>query len=101
MGYMFGPDVLVAPVYLSNVTSQNVVLPPANSGGTWMYAWSNTSYKGDQMVNISTPIGYPPVFYRSDSKFRDTFDKLKDVHEVPVFNGDNMIGRREINLSNA
>ena len=28
--YMFGPDVLVCPVYLSQVTTQDCVLPPTD-----------------------------------------------------------------------
>ena len=78
--YMFGPDVLVAPVIATNVTMQTVYLPP----GTWSFLWNNTSYTGPKVTLIPAPLGKPPVFYRSSSSYADTFSRIQtDFPLVP------------------
>ena len=70
--YMFGPDVLVAPVLSTNVTSQNVYLPP----GEWKFLWDNSTYHGPSTNIYPAPLGKPPVFYRTSSAYAATFDLI-------------------------
>lgn len=72
--YLFGEDMLIAPVIEPNATEWEVHLPPDN----WVHLWSGEEYTGGT-YKISTPIGYPPVFYKATSKFKDIFEKAGDI----------------------
>ncbi len=64
--YMYGPDILVSPVWEKNKKSQDVFLP---AGVKWRDAWDKeTIYEGGQMVTVDTPIYKIPIFVRADSK---------------------------------
>ncbi len=67
--YLFGADVLVKPVIQKAITEQEVYLP----NDEWIHLWSGNGYSGNKTVKVSCPIGQPPVFYRSKSKFKDIF----------------------------
>ncbi|MGL5042008.1 MAG: alpha-glucosidase [Culicoidibacterales bacterium] len=60
--FMFGPDILVAPVCDQSVEVWEAYLPEDN----WIHLWSGTEYRGGKHI-VSAPIGEPPVFYRKDS----------------------------------
>lgn len=64
--YMFGPDILVSPVWKKDATEQNVYLP---RGETWIDAWSTDrkEYAGGQYVTVSTPLYKIPLFIRKGS----------------------------------
>ncbi len=62
--YMFGKDMLVAPVMYENASSREVVLP---SNETWVYAWTGEEFTGGQTVTVDTPLEIIPVFLRKDS----------------------------------
>lgn len=72
--YLFGEDMLIAPVIEPNATEWEVHLPPDN----WVHLWSGEEYTGGT-YKISAPIGYPPVFYKTTSKFKDIFERAGDV----------------------
>ncbi|MHA1980981.1 MAG: alpha-glucosidase [Promethearchaeota archaeon] len=72
--YLFGQDLLVAPVIKPNTTEGEAYLPD----DTWIHIWSGKEYKKG-LKKIKAPLGQPPVFYRKDSKFSELFYKLKDV----------------------
>uniref|UniRef100_A0A2C9KVH6 Glycosyl hydrolase family 31 C-terminal domain-containing protein n=1 Tax=Biomphalaria glabrata TaxID=6526 RepID=A0A2C9KVH6_BIOGL len=74
--YLFGPDLLVTPVYTENVKDILVSLP-LTKGYTWIHIWSGTAYQGGQTVNVAAPLGEPAVFYRSDSAYSSSFEKLR------------------------
>jgi alpha-D-xyloside xylohydrolase len=57
--FMFGPDILVAPVLASGQTSRAVYLP---AGGTWTNAWTGESFAGGQTVEVDAPLERIPVF---------------------------------------
>jgi alpha-glucosidase (family GH31 glycosyl hydrolase) len=57
--YMFGPDLLVAPV-LTDDTSRTIVFPK----GTWASLWDGKTVKGPAKLNVSTPLDTIPVYLR-------------------------------------
>jgi alpha-D-xyloside xylohydrolase len=62
--YMFGSNLLVAPVLDADIQTRNVYLP-ANS--TWRDAWTDQIYTGGQWISIETPLDQIPLFLRGDS----------------------------------
>ncbi|XP_059141193.1 sulfoquinovosidase-like [Physella acuta] len=73
--FLFGSDLLVAPVCQENVQDLWVSLP-VSRGYDWVHLWTRTSYTGGQTILVPVPLGQPAVFYRSDSAFRQVFDSL-------------------------
>jgi len=59
--YMFGPDLLVAPVLSAGVTQRQVYLP---AGQDWREQHTGKTYKGGQTVSAAAPIEVIPVFER-------------------------------------
>lgn len=74
--YLYGPDVLVAPVHASGVLEWPAYLP---AGAEWVHVWTGTTYPGGARVTVPAPIGAPPVFYRKGSRFAPLFDGLSDL----------------------
>ena len=72
--YLFGRDMLVAPVYKKGKRKQKVYLPD----DTWVHAWTGEEYQGG-WYRVKAPLGEPPVFYRKGSEFAETFAKLSGV----------------------
>ena len=64
--YMFGPDLLVAPVMEAGATQRRVYLP---AGCTWTDAYTKTVYEGGQYVTVPAPIDVIPVFFRDDASY--------------------------------
>lgn len=93
--YMFGPDLLVAPVIQPNVTDMRVYLPP----GQWKYIWDNVGHSGGQFVTVLSPIGEPPAFYRDTSRYSDMFSQILSKFPLPPDRGDShtpsIVGKRE------
>lgn len=59
--YMYGSDVLVAPVCHEHKTSRMVYLP---KGAKWICAIDGKEYEGGQSYEISAPLSTLPVFLR-------------------------------------
>lgn len=59
--YMYGPDLLIAPVTLGDATSIQVYLP---AGCTWTEAHTGLQYDGGQTVQAQAPLETIPVFLR-------------------------------------
>ncbi|MHA1319014.1 MAG: alpha-glucosidase [Promethearchaeota archaeon] len=72
--YLFGQDLLVAPVIKPNSSEGEVYFPD----DIWIHIWSGKEFKKG-FNKVKAPIGQPPVFYRKDSNFSELFSKLKDV----------------------
>lgn len=64
--YLFGPDLLVAPVMEVGVTERTVYLP---AGSSWTDAFTKTVYEGGQTVTVPAPIDIIPVFIRDGAEF--------------------------------
>lgn len=72
--YLFGRDLLVAPVIKPNITQWEVYLPKDD----WIHIWSGNKYSRGS-ITVKASIGEPPVFYRNESKFRYLFENLKYI----------------------
>ena len=59
--YLFGPDILVAPVMYTGMRSRKVYLP---TGSKWKNAWTNEVLDGGQSVEVAAPIEKMPFFIR-------------------------------------
>lgn len=59
--YMFGPDLLVAPVCFENARSRQVYLP---SGTLWTHAGTGKIYNGGRTYRIDAPLDTLPIFLR-------------------------------------
>ncbi len=64
--YMFGPDILVAPIMEAGSTGRTVYLP---QGETWKDAKSGEIYEGGQSVYVDAPIDVIPLFVRADKTY--------------------------------
>jgi sulfoquinovosidase len=73
--YLYGTDLLVAPVIEEGALSREVILP---GEGIWRHAWSGADFTAGQHP-VFAPIGQPPVFYRPDSAFAALFAGLREV----------------------
>jgi alpha-glucosidase len=72
--YLYGADLLVAPVWQAGRTEWTTYLP---EGAEWNHVWSGETFAGGQDVNVQAPFGKPPVYYRVGSKFTDLFAGLR------------------------
>lgn len=74
--YLYGPDLLVAPVWQGGKPDWAVYLPV---GAEWIHVWSGDRYVGGEEVRVAAPLGQPPVFYRATSSFAELFAKLRNL----------------------
>lgn len=61
--FMFGRDLLVAPVTEKGATTRDVRLPP----GEWVDIWSGARMSGNRTVLAPAPLDRIPVYVRADS----------------------------------
>jgi sulfoquinovosidase len=69
--YLYGHDLLVAPVIESGVTGRNVIIP----GEGWADFWTGAALLPGE-IWFDAPYGKPPVAYRADSRFAALFAQL-------------------------
>lgn len=62
--YMYGPDLLVAPVVVAGSTSREVFLP---AGASWTNLHTGAILDGGCRVEVDAPLGVIPVFARDGS----------------------------------
>ena len=62
--YMFGPDILVAPVLELGVRERAVYLP---SGSDWVDAYTGDSFSGCSTVSVEAPLDRVPLFFRASA----------------------------------
>jgi alpha-glucosidase len=68
--YLFGADVLVAPVLEAGATRRRVYLP---EGARWVHFWSDGVQEGGRWLEVACPFGEPPVFWREGSAWAEVF----------------------------
>lgn len=66
--YMFGPDMLVAPVWQEDKTEWEVYLPDDE----WIHLWTGEKYSAGSHV-VKANLGNTPVFYRASSEYAGLF----------------------------
>lgn len=71
--YLYGPDLLVAPVHAAGRTDWTLYLP---AGTDWVHCWTGERHAGGQDITVAAPFGQPPVFYRADSAWTELFRTL-------------------------
>ena len=59
--YMFGSDVLVAPICHENACSRTVYLP---EGAKWLHAGTGMWYEGGRTIVVDAPLERMPLFLR-------------------------------------
>jgi alpha-glucosidase len=59
--YLFGPHLLVAPVFTENTTNRTLYLP---ENSEWVYYYTDQVFQGGQYVTVPAPLGQPPLFVR-------------------------------------
>ncbi|MBB0246370.1 family 31 glucosidase [Streptomyces alkaliphilus] len=63
--YLFGPDVLVAPVLEAGARERAVYLP---AGARWTDAWTGEEYAGGTEVTVAAPLERIPLFLRDGAE---------------------------------
>jgi alpha-D-xyloside xylohydrolase len=74
--YMFGDDILVAPVLTAGSREREVYLP---AGTRWIDAWTGEIFEGGAMVSRPTPIETLPVFVREGAAVAAAFSAAPDA----------------------
>lgn len=70
--YLFGRDILVAPVYETGIKEWQVYLPEDE----WVHLFTKEEYRGGK-VTVNAELGNIPVFYRKKSQFEELFKNVK------------------------
>ncbi|MEM4528662.1 MAG: glycoside hydrolase family 31 protein, partial [Desulfurococcaceae archaeon] len=74
--YMFGPDILVAPVYEKGAVYRKVYLP---KGATWIDVNSGDTYNGGIYLDYKVNIETIPVFTRRQEIY-EIFKKWREIY---------------------
>ncbi|AFK20754.1 DUF4968 domain-containing protein (plasmid) [Haloferax mediterranei ATCC 33500] len=84
--FLFGDDVLVAPVVEEGATERDVYLP---DGETWVDFWTNDVYDGGQWMTVDVPIDHLPIYVRKDS--------IIPMREVQQYTGEKPLTTLQLN----
>jgi sulfoquinovosidase len=74
--YLYGSDLLVAPVWQAGKTEWTTYLP---KGAEWVHVWTGRTFTGGQEATVAAPFGQPPVFSRAGTRFAELFARLRDL----------------------
>lgn len=74
--FMFGPQVLVAPVLHEKESERSVYLP---AGYQWTDIYTGKSYNGGQRLTVKTPLNQIPVFTRTDKPVKELLEFGKEM----------------------
>ena len=90
--YMFGRQILVAPVTKPDVKNWNVYLP---SGAYWYNFWTNKGYNGGQTISTAAPLEEIPLYIKAGAILpmgrvvQSTSEEQKSIIEIRVYEGEN------------
>lgn len=73
--YLYGSDILVAPVWQEGKTEWEVYLPEDE----WIHLWSGTAF-GPGTHTVEAPVGQIPVFYRKDSSWATLLEEIRSQY---------------------
>ena len=68
--YMFGAEILVAPILQHGARERRVYLP---AGTDWLEAGKGTPYSGGQWINAPAPLETIPVYLKADNNLQEIF----------------------------
>jgi len=68
--FLFGPDILVAPVLALGATGREVYLP---KGAIWQNVNSGVGFEGGQIIDVIAPLEEIPVFVKQGSDVLEVF----------------------------
>jgi alpha-glucosidase len=74
--YLYGPDLLVAPVVNAGEFERTTYLP---AGTDWIHVWGRRHYPGGADATVPAPFGQPAVFYRKGSPWSRLFADLANL----------------------
>lgn len=63
--YMFGPNLLVAPILEEGARCRTVYLP---YGETWVDPYTGTRHEGGQTLSVDAPLAVIPIFIKDDAR---------------------------------
>lgn len=78
--YMFGPALLINPVYEYKARSRDVYLP---SGADWYNFYTGEKLRGGQLINAAAPYSQMPIFVKAGSILPSGPD-IQYVYEKPA-----------------
>jgi alpha-glucosidase/alpha-D-xyloside xylohydrolase len=76
--YLWGRDMLIAPIYQKGATSRDVYLP----AGTWYDWWDNSRHNGGTTVTREVDLATMPIYVRAGSII--PFDPVRQYMAQPV-----------------
>ncbi len=59
--FMFGPNILVSPIYKEGIAKREVYLPK----GEWINFWNGENIEGGRYITVSAPLDIIPLFVRN------------------------------------
>ncbi|MEO8884715.1 MAG: TIM-barrel domain-containing protein [Mucilaginibacter sp.] len=90
--YMFGKDMLIAPITQAGTSTWDVYLPKAAG---WYDYWTGKHFTGGQTINTAAPQDKIPVFVKAGAIIpmgkimQYTGEKPQDVLEIRIYKGAN------------
>lgn len=79
--FLFGDNLLVAPVVSEGATSREVVIPE----GTWYDWWTGEKISGPTTITVAADLDTLPLYFRDAiPMLRDTIQTLSPVHNSPT-----------------
>lgn len=77
--YLFGEDLLVAPVVYAGAKKRDVYLPCQEQ---WVDLWTGEEYEGGQIITVDAPLEKLPLFARKSSETIDELKKLVACEQI-------------------
>lgn len=90
--YLFGEEILVAPVYEQGKNERDLLLP---AGSKWINYWTGEVFDGGQSIIVKAPIGQIPLFIKQGAilpkrKYARSIESgTNDLLELHVYDGSN------------
>ncbi len=81
--YLFGKNIMVAPVYTDKQRSRSVYLP---SGTSWYNYYTGALSKGGQKINVAAPLTQMPLFVKAGAIIPSTIvmQYTDEVKNAPI-----------------
>ena len=77
--FLFGPSLLVAPIYEEGSTTRTVYLP---SGVNWYDYYSGRLYRGGIQIDVEAPLGRIPLFVREGAVIPSSAGVVQNTGEA-------------------